>query len=405
MMYRSANNIGICFSALIGLCLFILLELLPGFANGADVPQTVTTGSIVFTGMRFEPKNVNTGPIVFTGMRFEPKNVNTGPIVFTGLRFEPKSVKTGSILFTGMGQETTLGLFGSKALIGQKEADVSKAGRFRAKAVKPSGKTKAMPKETPTGFIPSSREKIKKNAGKLKKVGEFVPQGKQQAVPGSASVVQKKVIKKALVLELPELEIKVNSKPVQVCPDKNYNVNITIINHSDLKARFNLCSVGSHTYKCDLGQPPVHEINGKATRSLSMSIRPAAPFVKDEKWHGKVFLGKVKSQSNEIEMLQVGGNQPNEPSDCNVGVSTSWSGGVGFFAGTLFCDNNMDNNIVKLEINSSPALCNPKLMKKMDTKIGTKPGKKKTIIKPTIEDKRPKVKIEKSISKPGIQLK
>jgi hypothetical protein len=267
------------------------------------------------------------------------------------------------------------------------------------------------------GFVPKGDEKTmqtKQGESSLGPEGidaqkmqgdKTIVKGEKQAVPGGAEVVQKKVIKKPLGLELPELEIKVNSKPAQVCPDKNYNVNITIINHSNLKARFNLCSVGSHTYKCDLGQPPVHEINGKATRSLSMSIRPAAAFVDKGKWHGKVFLGKVKSQTNENELLQVGDNQPKEPSDCNVGVSTSWSGGAGFIAGILFCDKNMDNNLVKLEINSSSALCNPKLIKKMDTEKGSEASKKKTVIKPEIEDKGPESNSGKIIKEPGIQLK
>jgi len=169
MTYRGKNKIGICFAALMGVCLFIFFELLPGFAHAADVPQTVNTGSIVFTDLRFEPKSVRTGSIVFTGLRFEPKSVKTGSIVFTGLRFEPKSVKTGSILFTGLGQETTLGPSGSKASLGrkgQKEADVSKAGKFDTRTVKPRGNEKTMPKEAPTGFVPPSRKKIKKDAGK-----------------------------------------------------------------------------------------------------------------------------------------------------------------------------------------------------------------------------------------------
>ncbi len=152
MTYRRKNNIGIRFAALVGLCLFIFFGLLPGFAHGADVPRTVTTGSIVFTGLRFEPQSVK-----------------TGSIVFTGLSFEPQSVKTGSILFTGLGQETTLGPSGSKALLGrkgQKEADVSKAGKFDTRTVKPRCNAKITPKEAPTGFVPPSRGKIKKDAGK-----------------------------------------------------------------------------------------------------------------------------------------------------------------------------------------------------------------------------------------------
>jgi len=135
MIFRQKHNVRIWFSALVGLCLCILFGLLPGFANGADVPQTVTTGSIVFTG----------------------------------LRFEPLSVMTGSIVFTGLRQETTLGILESKPLFsqkGQKETDVFKAGKFGSRTVKSGGKVKTMPKETPTGFVPPSRESIKKDTGK-----------------------------------------------------------------------------------------------------------------------------------------------------------------------------------------------------------------------------------------------
>ncbi len=152
MIYRRRKNIGIRFAALVGLCPLILFGLLSGFAHGADVPQTVTTGSIVFTGLRFEPKSVKTGSIVFTGLRFEPKSVNTG-----------------SIIFTGLGQETTLGLSGSKTFLGrkkQKKADVSKAGKFDTRTVKPRGNAKTMPGEASTGFVSPSRGKIKKDAGK-----------------------------------------------------------------------------------------------------------------------------------------------------------------------------------------------------------------------------------------------
>lgn len=151
---------------MVGLCLCILFGLLPGFANGADVPQTVTTGSIVFTGLRFEPLSVKTDSIIFTGLRFEPLSVKTGSIVFTGLSFEPQSVKTGSIVFTGLRQETTLGISESKPLFSQKEADASKTTKFGARAVKPDSKKETMPKETPTGFVPPSRESIKKDTGK-----------------------------------------------------------------------------------------------------------------------------------------------------------------------------------------------------------------------------------------------
>jgi hypothetical protein len=161
----SKNNIRICFAAMVELCLCILFGLLPGLAHSADVPRTVTTASIVFTGLRSELHIVDT----VNGLRYGPKRAKTASIVFTGLSFEPQSVKTGSIQFTGLGQETTLGLSGSKALLGRKgqeKADVSRARKFNAGTVKPAGKTKTMPEEAMTGFVPPSREKIKKNAGK-----------------------------------------------------------------------------------------------------------------------------------------------------------------------------------------------------------------------------------------------
>jgi hypothetical protein len=152
MTRRRKHNIGVWFSTLTGLFLLLLFGFLPGFVQGADVPQTIATKSIVFTGLRFEPQSVK-----------------TGSIVFTGLRFEQKSVKTDSIMFTGLGKETTLGHSGSKALPswkGQKKADVSKAGKVDARNVKPGDKTKTMSGEALTGFAPPSREAIKKNAGK-----------------------------------------------------------------------------------------------------------------------------------------------------------------------------------------------------------------------------------------------
>ena len=121
-----------------------------------------------------------------------------------------------------------------------------------------------------------------------------------------------------------ELEIKsVTGLPGQVCPEKSYNVSAAVINHGDLPARFHLCSVGSLTGGCVSGQAPVHEIGGKSTRTLSMSLTPAAPFVESGKWHGKVFLGKVQSPPTEAQIsVQGAGGSPVGSSDCSVNVAS-----------------------------------------------------------------------------------
>lgn len=196
--------------------------------------------------------------------------------------------------------------------------------------------------------------------------GESKPQIKAGALKG--------LLKKKLA----ELEIKsIAGLPSHVCPDKTYNLSVTIVNHGDWPARFHLCSVGSIAGGCAIGQGPVHEIKGKSTMTLSMSLEPAAPFIESGKWHGKVFLGKVQSESADTMIsVQGQGSPPAGSSDCNVGVSTSWTDAPGMSAGALFCDKNMDNHLVKLEVNTSPILCKGLKKKaiKGSTSTATDPG-------------------------------
>ena len=186
--------------------------------------------------------------------------------------------------------------------------------------------------------------------------------------PGGESKPQIKAgaLKGLLKKKPAELEIKsIAGLPSQVCPEKSYSLSVTVMNHGDWPARFHLCSVGSLTGDCAAGQAPVHEIGGKSTRTLSMSLTPFAPFIENGKWHGKVFLGKVKTPSVDTQIsIQGEGSPPADASDCNVGVSTSWTEAPGLRAGTLFCDKNMDNHLVKLDIDSSSVLCGKVLKKK-----------------------------------------
>mgnify|MGYP001611442097 CR=1 FL=1 len=179
--------------------------------------------------------------------------------------------------------------------------------------------------------------------------------------PGGESNSQLKAgaLKGLLTKKPAELEIKsIAGLPAQVCPEKSYSLSVTVMNHGDWPARFHLCSVGSLTGDCAAGQAPSHEIKGKSSKTLPMTLKPAAPFVENGKWHGKVFLGKVKTPSTDTKIsIQGEGDPPAGASDCNVGVSTSWTEAPGLSAGTLFCDKNMDNHLVKIEVNSNPVLC------------------------------------------------
>lgn len=286
-----------------------------------------------------------------------------------------------------------------------------------------------------------------------KKTGGFVP-GKSRK--NMKPQLMTKGGKKSLSLKFPELAIKgVSGLPAQICPNQSYRVKVTVVNQGALPAEFHLCGVGSQTNQCDAGQPKIHKIDGKMTKTLSMFLNPSRQYIEDGKWHGKIFLGKVRSQSLETgvtegaggsqstgssgnqtpadkiaDLLDQGGDNPSPaPSACNVVVSTSWKpGGVGLSAGSLFCDNNMDNHLLALEIDSSAAFCNPIQIKKMDIrkmdiKKESPPGNKKSIPIPEIQEKQsqsgnekiiPKSKVEenqpestnkKIIMKPRIQMK
>jgi hypothetical protein len=73
-----------------------------------------------------------------------------------------------------------------------------------------------------------------------------------------------------------ELEIQVTIPLGHICPEAEYTVSAKIVNHGDLNAKFNLCSVGSHSYRCDLGRPKVYELSGNSTMTVAMRLVPAS---------------------------------------------------------------------------------------------------------------------------------
>lgn len=257
------------FTVLTGLCLFILFGLLPGFANGADVPKTVTTD-----------------PIVFTGLWFEPKSVTTDSIVFTGLRFEPKSVKTDSILFTGLGQETTVGLSGSKALLvwkGQKEAKVSSTRKFGARTVKLGGKTKTMLGGVSGGFVP--RNEMKTRQGKaLAKKGFGLNKG--PASVAKHKIAMNKTGIKTIKIPKPYIVIETLTYNLRQ-PGNRISLNILFRNKGKAKnspdAKYKVqCRVKKGGPNCPVSKNRNIKLNkiigpGQTARVLLMSPAPAKP--------------------------------------------------------------------------------------------------------------------------------
>ena len=286
--------------------------------------------------------------------------------------------------------------------------------------------------KTGGGFVPRTEMKTMKS---MEGESPFVP-GKKIKMQGGKAITKQgdnqkkntaKIIRKPLRFKPAELELKIVKKPAQVCPNKIYNVQVRVINHGSLPARYHLCRVGTYPQGCEGN---VREIKGNSTANFFMKLKPDPSYFEGGKWHGKLFLGKVKARSQNEGIKSLGGNnqsnqssesqgeqiadpelyegssQSTEPPDCNVGVSTSWKqGGFGMAVGSLFCDSNMNNHLVKLEINSNSTLCNPKKIKKQVIMKQSQPGNKKKIIKPKTQKKQPGSSNSRKIIKPAIQEK
>ncbi len=127
----------------------------------------------------------------------------------------------------------------------------------------------------------------------------------------------------------------------------------------EITGRFYLCTVGSKCLSCSSGSPAVHEVPGKATRVFNVTITPLKEYFENDIWHGKFFLGKVRSNPKIANLNVQGSDQPPGSSVCNVGVSTSWTDQPGLIAGTLYCDSNMNNHLRILEIKKDPLCFKP----------------------------------------------
>ena len=150
---------------------------------------------------------------------------------------------------------------------------------------------------------------------------------------------------------LAELEIrKVMGLPPRICAGKTYPISILVVNNGEGDATFNTCTVGSTSLNC--AGAPVYNIKAKETKVIHLNIKPQKAFFSDGKWHGKLFLGKVKGASDVSTIIQAG-SSPSAASDCSFTVNTSWTSNPGMAVGALFCDSNMRNHLIKLEIKGS----------------------------------------------------
>lgn len=147
-----------------------------------------------------------------------------------------------------------------------------------------------------------------------------------------------------------------------VCPNKNFNLSLSIRNNGDTPATFHICTVGSKTYGCMVGVPQTFTLQKKASSWFAIPVTPDPAFIEGGSWHGKVFLGKVAGPSQDTGPVTLQGSQTNttSDSDCNVVISTSWGSGQGLAAGGSFCDKNMNNHLRILTVPSDPNSCGPR---------------------------------------------
>lgn len=188
--------------------------------------------------------------------------------------------------------------------------------------------------------------------------GVFVlekPKPLEIATGGSKSAI--KISPGIPLIKPAELEIaNIGGIPQKVCPGTTYNMTLTVVNHGETTGRFNICTVGSKGFSCSLGSPAVYEVPEKATRVFNITITPLKEYFEKDIWHGKIFLGKIKTSSTNQTITVQGSSPPDGSQTCNVGVSTSWTDQPGLMAGTLYCDSNMENHLRILEIGKDP-LC------------------------------------------------
>ena len=165
-----------------------------------------------------------------------------------------------------------------------------------------------------------------------------------QGIPGTGG-------SKTDTKNLAELEIrKVMGLPPRICAGKAYPISIVVVNNGKGDASFKVCTVGSVPFSCP--DVPVYKMKAKATKVISLTIKPDKTFISGGKWNGKVFLGKVK-RTNDVSTIMQAGSSPSARPDCSVTVSTSWNSSPGMAVGALFCDSNMRNHLIKLEIKGS----------------------------------------------------
>lgn len=70
--------------------------------KGGSFHQTLRTGALTMTGLRFNPQTLRTSTLTMTGVRFKPQVLTTGILTMTGLRFKPQTLRTGTLRMTGM---------------------------------------------------------------------------------------------------------------------------------------------------------------------------------------------------------------------------------------------------------------------------------------------------------------